>query len=65
VAPCTLTEVESLCSREQSMPSRSRPGPPARRAADRQARLDALLLEAITALANTECCRLMCKHRGR
>ena len=63
----------------------------ARRAADQQARLDALLLEAIAALAsllgapgphpspaapphvdtgscqnlNTECCRLMCKHRGR
>ncbi len=63
----------------------------ARRAADQQARLDALLLEAISALAtllgapgphpspaarpqidtstrqnlNTECCRLMCKHRGR
>jgi hypothetical protein len=62
-----------------------------RRAADQQARLDALLLEAIAALAsllgapgphpspaapphvatnpcqnvNTECCRLMCKHRGR
>ncbi len=61
------------------------------RAADQQARLDALLLEAIAALAsllsapgprpspaarphvdtgtcqnmNTECCRLMCKHRGR
>ena len=63
----------------------------ARRAADQQARLNALLLEAIAALAsllgapgphpspaaqphiatnpcqnvNTECCRLMCKHRGR
>ena len=64
----------------------------ARRAAGQQARLDALLLEAIAALAsllgapgphpspagpqpqidtktcqnvNTECCRLMCKHRGR
>ena len=63
----------------------------ARRAADQQARLDALLLEAIAALAsllgapgphpspaapphidtstcqnvNTECCRLMCKHRSR
>jgi hypothetical protein len=63
----------------------------ARRAADQQARLDALLLEAIAALAsllgtpgphpspadpphvatktcqnvNTECYRLMCKHRGR
>jgi len=61
----------------------------ARRAADQQARTDALLLEAIAALAsllgapgphpaaqphvntstcqnvNTECCRLMCKHRGR
>jgi hypothetical protein len=67
----------------------------ARRAADQQARLDALLLEAIAALASllsapgphpspadqsalqpqiatktcqnvkTECCRLMCKHRGR
>jgi hypothetical protein len=67
----------------------------ARRAADQQGRLDALLLEAIAALAsllsapgphrspadqsalqpqiatktcqnvNTECCRLMCKHRGR
>ncbi len=63
----------------------------ARRAADQQARLDALLLEAIAALAsllgtpgphpspaapphvatrtcqnvNTECRRLMCKHRGR
>jgi hypothetical protein len=61
----------------------------ARRAGDQQARLDALLLEAIAALAsllgapgphpaaqpqidtgtcqnmNTECCRLMCKHRGR
>jgi len=63
----------------------------ARRAADQQARLDALLLEAIAALAsllgapgphpspaapphidtgtcqnvNTECCRPMCKHRGR
>jgi hypothetical protein len=62
-----------------------------RRAADQQARLNALLLEAIAALAsllgapgphpspaapphvatsicqnvNTECCRLMCKHRGR
>ncbi len=66
-----------------------------RRAADQQARLDALLLEAIAALAsllgspgphpspaarpapkpqiatetcqnvNTECCRIMCKHRGR
>jgi len=66
-----------------------------RRAADQKARLDALLLEAIAALAsllgtpgphpgpaappapegqiatktcqnlNTECCRLMCKHRGR
>jgi hypothetical protein len=62
-----------------------------RRAADQQARTDALLLEAIAALAsllgapgphpspaarpqidtstcqnlNTECCRLMCKHRGR
>jgi len=67
----------------------------ARRAADQQARLDALLLQAIAALAsllgapgphptpadqsalqpqiatktcqnvNTECCRLMCKYRGR
>ncbi len=61
----------------------------ARRAAGQQARTDALLLEAIAALAsllgapgphpaaqphvststcqnvNTECCRLMCKHRGR
>ena len=63
----------------------------ARRAADQQARTDALLLEAIAALAsllgapgphpspaarpqidtstcqnvNAECCRLMCKHRGR
>jgi hypothetical protein len=63
----------------------------ARRAADQQARLNALLLEAVAALAsllgapgphpgpaapphvttstcqnlNTECCRLMCKHRGR
>ena len=63
----------------------------ARHAADQQARTDALLLEAIAALAsllgapgphpspaapphvntspcqnvNTECCRLMCKHRGR
>ena len=61
----------------------------ARRAADQQARTDALLLEAIAALAsllgapgphppaqaqidtstcqnmNTECCRIMCKHRGR
>ena len=63
----------------------------ARRAADQQARLDALLLQAIAALAsllgapgphpspaapphidtgtcqnvNTECCRPMCKHRGR
>jgi hypothetical protein len=67
----------------------------ARRAADQQARLDALLLEAIAALAsllgapgphsspaarpapkpqiatktcqnvNTECCRIICKHRGR
>jgi hypothetical protein len=63
----------------------------ARHAADQQARLDALLLEAIAALAsllgapgprpspaapphvdtgtcqnmNTECCRIMCKHRGR
>ena len=63
----------------------------ARRTADQQARLDALLLEAIAALAslldapgphpspaavphvatgtcqnvNTECCRVMCKHRGR
>jgi plasmid stabilization system protein ParE len=63
----------------------------ARRAADQQARLDALLLEAIAGLAsllgapgphprpaprpqiatgtcrnvNTECCRFMCKHRGR
>jgi hypothetical protein len=63
----------------------------ARRVADQQARTDALLLEAIAALAsllgapgphpspparphvatstcqnvNTECCRLMCKHRGR
>jgi len=63
----------------------------ARRAADQQARVNALLLEAIAALAsllgapgphpipaarphiatstcqnvNTECCRLMCKHRGR
>jgi hypothetical protein len=63
----------------------------ARRAADQQARINALLLEAIAALAsllgapaphpspaapshvatsncqnvNTECCRLMCKHRGR
>jgi hypothetical protein len=61
----------------------------ARRAADQQIRLDALLLEAIAALAsllgapgphpatqphvatetcqnvNTECCRFMCKHRGR
>ncbi len=63
----------------------------ARRAADQHARLNALLLEAIAALAsllgapgphpspaapphvatgtcqnmNTECCRLMCKHRGR
>ena len=63
----------------------------ARRTADQQARVDALLLEAIAALAsllgapgphpspaapphldtgtcqnvNTECCRLMCKHRGR
>ena len=63
----------------------------AHRTADQQARLDALLLEAIAALAsllgtpgphpspaarphvatnprqnvNTECCRLMCKHRGR
>ena len=61
----------------------------AHRATDQQARLDALLLEAIAALAsllgapgphpaaqpqiatgtcqnvNTECCRLMCKHRGR
>jgi type II secretory pathway predicted ATPase ExeA len=66
-----------------------------RRAADQQARLDVLLLQAIAALAtllgapgphpspaawpppqpqvtiktcqnvNTECCRLMCKHRGR
>jgi hypothetical protein len=62
-----------------------------RRATDQQARLNALLLEAIAALAsllgapgphpspaarpqidtnpcqnlNTECCRLMCKHRGR
>ena len=62
-----------------------------RRAADQQARLNALLFEAIAALAsllgapgphpspaarpqiatstcqnvNTECCRLMCKHRGR
>ncbi len=63
----------------------------ARRAADQQARLDALLLETIAALASllgapgphpspaapthiatgtcrnmtTECCRIMCKHRGR
>jgi hypothetical protein len=63
----------------------------ARRAADQQARVNALLLEAIAALAsllgapgphpgpaarphlangtcqnvNTECCRLMCKHRDR
>ena len=63
----------------------------ARRAADQQARANALLLEAIAALASllgapgphpspasrpqvatnpcqnvsTECCRLMCKHRGR
>ncbi len=63
----------------------------ARRAADQQARVNALLIEAIAALAsllgapgphpspaatphvtngtcqnvNTECCRLMCKHRGR
>ena len=63
----------------------------ARRTADQQARVNALLLEAIAALAsllgapgphpspaatpqvdtgtcqnlNTECCRLMCKHRGR
>ena len=63
----------------------------ARRAGDQQARIDALLLEAIAALAsllgapgphpspptrphiateacrnvNNECCRLMCKHRGR
>jgi hypothetical protein len=61
----------------------------ARRAADQQARTEALLLEAIAALAsllgvpgphpaaqpqidtstcqnmNTECCRIMCKHRGR
>jgi hypothetical protein len=63
----------------------------ARRAAGQQGRLDALLLEAIAALAsllgapgphpspaappridtstcqnvNTECCRLMCKHRSR
>ena len=61
----------------------------ARRAADQQARTDALILEAIAALAsllgapgphpaaqpqidtstcqnmNTECCRIMCKHRGR
>ena len=63
----------------------------AHRTADQQARIDALLLEAIAALAslpgapgphpspaatphvangtcqnvNTECCRLMCKHRGR
>ena len=60
-----------------------------RRTADQQARLNALLLEAIAALAsllgapgphpaaqpqidtnpcqnvNTECCQLMCKHRGR
>jgi hypothetical protein len=62
----------------------------ARRAADQQDRVNALLLEAIAALAsllrapgphpspasrpqvaidscqnmNTECCRLMCKHRG-
>jgi hypothetical protein len=62
-----------------------------RRAADQQARVDALLLEAIAALAsllgapgphpspavrphiatdtcqnmNTECCRFMCKQRGR
>ena len=62
-----------------------------RRAADQQGRLDALLLEAIAALAsllgapgphpspsappnidtstcrnvNAECCRIMCKHRGR
>ena len=63
----------------------------ARRAADQQARIDALLLEAIAVLAsllgapgphpspaappdvdtstcrnlNVECCRIMCKHRGR
>jgi hypothetical protein len=63
----------------------------ARHTADQQARLNALLLEAIATLAsllgapgphpspaarphittdtcqnaNTECCRLMCKHRGR
>ena len=61
----------------------------ARRTADQQTRTDALLLEAIAALAsllgapgphpaaqphvnastcqnvNTECCRLMCKYRGR
>ena len=61
----------------------------ARRAADQQTRLDALLLEAIAALASllgapgpqqaaqpqintstcqnmsNECCRIMCKHRGR
>ena len=63
----------------------------ARLAADQQARLDALVLEAIAVLAsllgapgphpspaapphidtstcqnvNTECCRLMCKHRSR
>ena len=62
-----------------------------RRAADQQARVDALLLETIAALAsllgapgphpspsappnvdtrtcrnvNAECCRIMCKHRGR
>ena len=85
--PAVAARVRQLAA--QAEHRRAIAGFRARRAADQQARVNALLLEAIAALAsllgapgphpaaqphvntstcqnvNTECCRLMCKHRGR